>query len=308
VSPRRGADNVTVDDLTGTAATQVDMHAQTADLRVDTLKVAGGSGPETLRATTSGTTHAVSGLGATVRLVDPERGEKLVIDGRGGDDTVDASGVEREKIQPFLNGGAGKDLVVGSSGQDVLSGGAGVDVAFMGGGLDTFNWAPGDGNDIVEGGAGTDFLNMTGSAANERFEISAVGTRTRLRRDVENVDVDLGDVERYSIFPGTGADTMRVNDLSGSDTTNVDFLLSLATTSIAPDKTADSVLVEGTAGDDAVTANGAGPQVRVSGLPTIVTTRGSDPALDKLHVDTRSGNDSVTVTGSTHQLIGFTSS
>ena len=76
--------------------------------------------------------------------------------------------------------------------------------------------------------------------------------------------------------------------------------------SIASDNAGDSVLVDGTNGVDAVNANGAGPDVRVTGLPTIVTTRGSDPALDNLHVDTKLGNDLVTVTGTTHQLIGFT--
>ena len=37
----------------------------------------------------------------------------------------------------------------------------------------------------------------------------------------------------------------------------------------------------------------------------VVTTTFSEPALDRLHVDTKGGLDSVNVTGSTHQLIGF---
>ncbi len=74
----------------------------------------------------------------------------------------------------------------------------------------------------------------------------------------------------------------------------------------AGDQTGDSVVVAGTFGDDVITAAGAGPQVRVTGLAAIVTTRGSDPALDNLQVDTKAGNDSVSVTGSTNELIGFT--
>ena len=36
------------------------------------------------------------------------------------------------------------------------------------------------------------------------------------------------------------------------------------------------------------------------------TVRGTDPELDRLHVDTRPGPDTLTVTGTTNQLIGFT--
>jgi hypothetical protein len=46
----------------------------------------------------------------------------------------------------------------------------------------------------------------------------------------------------------------------------------------------------------------------VSGLAASTTTRGTDPTLDTLHVDTKPGNDSLTVTGTTHQLICFTNS
>ena len=176
----------------------------------------------------------------------------------------------------------------------------------MGGGLDTFTWAPGEGNDIVEGQGGTDFLQMNGSGGNDRFEVTPVGSRTRVTRDIENVVLDLGGVERLDILPGTGGDTVRVADLSGTDTDHVDFGLAVARGTIASDQTIDSVFVEGTFGDDAINVNGAGPDVRVTGLAAITTTRGTDPTLDRLHVDTKPGTDSVSVTGTTNQLIGFT--
>ena len=48
--------------------------------------------------------------------------------------------------------------------------------------------------------------------------------------------------------------------------------------------------------------------MRTTGLAAITTVRGTDPELDRLHVDTKPGVDSLTVTGTTNQLIGFTQS
>ena len=305
VAAQGGTDRVTVLDLAGTATRTVNVHSSDADQRVDTVVIGGSQGNDTIKATTSGTTETVSGLAATVNLVRPERGEKLLIDGGGGDDTIDARAVVRDRIQPELRGSAGKDVLVGSPGDDLIGGGGDADVALMGGGLDTFEWGPGEGSDIVEGGGGDNFLRMTGSGAAERYEVTGLGSRTRVTRDVEKVALDLGDVTRLDILPGTGADTMHVGDLSGTDVTHVELNLARARATIERDQAADSVLVDGTFGTDAITAAGAGSSVRLTGLAAVVTTTFSEPALDRLHVDTKGGLDSVNVTGSTHQLIGF---
>jgi hypothetical protein len=241
-------------------------------------------------------------------VVNPERGEKVAIDARDGADTIDATGVVRDKIQPILKGGAGNDTIIGTPGDDTIAGGAGVDVALMGGGLDTFTWAPGDGNDVVEGQAGTDFLQMTGSGGNDRFDVVPVGGRTRVTRDIENVNLDLGGLERLDILPGPGGDIVHVADLSGTATDHVDVNLSVARGQIGGDDLIDRVFVDGTFGNDTINVNGAGPDVRVTGLANITTVRGTDPELDRLHVDTKPGTDALTVTGTTNQLIGFTSS
>jgi Ca2+-binding RTX toxin-like protein len=241
-----------------------------------------------------------------VNVLNPERGEKVAIDARDGADTIDATGVIRDLIQPILKGGAGNDTIVGTPGQDTIAGGVGVDVALMGGGLDTFTWGPGEGSDIVEGGAGTDFLQMTGSGANDRFEVVPVGSRTRVTRDVEDVNLDLGGLERLDLLPGPGADEVHVADLSGTSTDHVDVNLGVARSSLAGDQTADRVTVDGTFGNDTVTVNGAGPDVRLAGLANITTVRGTDVTLDRMHLDTKPGIDKVSVTGTTAQLIGFT--
>ena len=57
----------------------------------------------------------------TVDTTDP--GQKIVVDGGDGDDEIDASLMTKDKTQPFLFGGPGKDVIVGSPGQDVITGG-----------------------------------------------------------------------------------------------------------------------------------------------------------------------------------------
>jgi hypothetical protein len=297
---------VTVRDLSGTATTKVDVTLSTADLRVDTVTAIGTQGADSIKATTNGTTQTISGLPATVNVVNPERGEKLAIDARDGADTIDATGLAKDKVQPILKGGAGKDVIIGSSSDDLIAGGTDTDVALMGGGLDTFTWGPGEGNDIVEGGAGTDFLQLNGSGGNDRFEVVPVGSRTRVTRDIENVNLDLGGLERVDLLPGPGGDIVRVADLSGTSTDHVDVNLMVARGQTGGDNLIDRVFVDGTFRNDTINVNGAGPDVRVTGLANITTVRGTDPELDRLHIDTKPGVDALTVTGTTNQLIGFT--
>ena len=129
----------------------------------------------------------------------------------------------------------------------------------MGGGLDTFTWGPGEGNDIVEGGAGTDFLQMNGSGGNDRFDVVPVGSRTRVTRDIENVNLDLGGLERVDLLPGPGGDIVRVADLSGTSTDRVDVNLMVARGQIGGDNLIDRVFIDGTFGNDTINVNGAGP-------------------------------------------------
>ena len=45
--------------------------------------------------------------------------------------------------------------------------------------------------------------------------------------------------------------------------------------------------------------------MRETGLAAIVTTRFSDPTLDSLLIDTKAGNDLVSVGATVHQLLQF---
>jgi Ca2+-binding RTX toxin-like protein len=271
------------------------------------VTVVGTQGADTIRAKVGFSGHEVLGLPASVFLTGAEPGDRLTINGRDGEDEINAQQLSKDKLQPFLEGGAAKDILIGSPGQDVMTGGFGDDLVFMGEGLDTATWLAGDGSDIIEGGLGTDFLRMTGSGANERFVVSPIGGRTILTRDVSNVRMDMGDLERLDIAPVGGADTMQVDDLSGTDTQLVSWELAPFRGTTASDGAKDSVLVNGTNGADAVDVAAGGQQVRVTGLAATVEVTRADKPLDTLHVDTRLGADLVSVHPQVHNLIGFTS-
>ena len=53
---------------------------------------------------------------------------------------------------------------------------------------------------------------------------------------------------------------------------------------------------------------GLAQQFRVSGIPAAVEINRSDPALDSLHVDTKAGNDLVSVEPGVHKRLKFSHS
>jgi Ca2+-binding RTX toxin-like protein len=139
----------------------------------------------------------VKGLSAQVTIDGAEASnDSLVINGLGGNDSINASALDAGHIKLVIDGGAGNDTIIGSRGDDMLlagdgndivTGGAGNDVAMLGAGDDRFIWNPGDGSDVVEGQAGFDTLDFRGSDAAENFSILANGDRARLFRDVGTV-------------------------------------------------------------------------------------------------------------------------
>ena len=103
----------------------------------------------------------------------------------------------------------------------LVIGGRGNDTALLGAGNDTFVWNPGDGSDTVDGQAGADTLLFNGANVNEKIDISANGSRARFTRDVGNVTMDLNRVEQIQFNALGGADTVTVNDLTGTGVNQV---------------------------------------------------------------------------------------
>ena len=140
--------------------------------------------------------------------------DRLILNGQGGDDVINASGLEAGAVQLTINGGLGNDIIIGSEGDDLINGGDGNDTALMGAGNDTFVWNPGDDNDTLEGQAGSDTMLFNGANIAENIDIAANGGRVLFTRDVANVVMDLNDVERITFNALGGADTITVNDLA----------------------------------------------------------------------------------------------
>ena len=123
----------------------------------------------------------------------------------------------------------------------------------MGAGNDTFVWNPGDDNDTLEGQAGTDTLLFNGAVIAEQITISANGPQATFFRDIANVTMDLNDVERIQFNAGGGADNILVNDLSGTDITEVAINLAGTIGGSGGDGAADTVTIQATNGDDVIT-------------------------------------------------------
>jgi Ca2+-binding RTX toxin-like protein len=107
----------------------------------------------------------------------------------------------------------------------------------MGAGDDTFVWNPGDDNDTVEGQAGFDTMLFNGANVAENIDISANGGRVRFFRNVANVTMDLERRRGIDFNALGGADTVVVNDLTGTDVTEVNLNLaaSAAAATAQPD-------------------------------------------------------------------------
>ena len=105
------------------------------------------------------------------------------------------------------------------------------------------------------------------------------------------------------MLPAAGADQMHVADMSGTDVTNVDFLLTLARGTITRDGSPDSVRVDGTNGNDALSVTSGGAYVRTSGLAAVTTVGFGEKTQDRLHIDTKLGNDLISVDPLVHQQV-----
>jgi Ca2+-binding RTX toxin-like protein len=286
---------------------------------IDTVEVNGGNASEVFTVAPNGTRVSFQRTDPAPFSIDIGTSENLQVNMNGGDDMFTASNGLASLIQLSVDGGAGNDIITGSDGNDRLSGGDGNDVingrggndflaggdgndfinggqgsdtVLLGAGDDTFVWNPGDGSDTVEGQGGHDVLQFNGASANEQFAIAANGSRVRLTRDQGGVVMDLNGIQQINLAALGGADTINIGDLSGTDVTDVNVDLSSPAGSGTGDGQADTVTINGTAGDDAISVSSDENGVAVVGLAARVHITGSEPT-DQLHINAGAGNDVV---------------
>lgn len=211
----------------------------------------------------------------------------LVVEGGAGDDNI--------------TGGAGRDVLTGDRGADFVDGGVGVDTELLGPGDDVAAWVPGEGNDVVDGGSGHDTLAFDGGGGNDVMSLSANGHAAVFLRSPGSIRMDLTDVERLDVNALAGADTVTLDDVSGTDVQETAIDLGIGGVA---DTSKDVVVVHGTEQADDVAVDAVAGALSVSGLRPATVITGSD-TRDELHVDTLGGHDDVEVTNAATQLIGI---
>jgi Ca2+-binding RTX toxin-like protein len=296
-----GLDTIAVNNPAGTDLKQVAIDLAgaapgTGDASVDAVVVNATGGKDTINVALTGGLVAVSGLSAQVTIANSEAAnDRLTVNGFGGDDTINASKLLAGVIGVTLDGGIGNDTLVGSLGVDFLVGGDGndtvagddgSDTAFLGAGNDLFLWTLGDGSDTIEGQADIDTLRFTGVNAGDAFNVVANGARTQVVAS-DGAVMDADDVERIEIRTLGGGDAVFVQNLAGTDVTEV--AIDLAAT--AGGKTADAVI------DSVVVNNGAGATMAVTSIGSkMVVTNNSTGQI--VTVDHWGRQDSLVLGGS----------
>jgi Ca2+-binding RTX toxin-like protein len=271
----------------------------------DTAEVNGGNGAEVFTTTANGTRVRFDRIDPAPFSLDIGTTENLVVHMNGGDDSFSATGNLAALIKITVDGGAGNDTILGSNGVDLLIGGdgndfidgqQGNDVSFLGVGDDIFQWDPGDGSDTVEGQDGTDAMRFNGSAGSEIFTASANGGRVLFTRNLGNIVMDLDGVERLDLSALGNTDTVIVNDLTGTDLTEVNVDLAGTIGGTAGDAAADVVIGNATNGNDIIDVFGAGTSVAVIGLAARLNVANAEGANDSLVINGLGGNDGITAT------------
>lgn len=166
---REGMDSATVGELSGTGITKVIIDlSRTAgkapDGEEDIVTANGSKGRDDISVLPTGNGFKILGLGADVKVKHIDEGmDGVTLKGLGGKDTLDASGLPKNYLDVTLEGGNGKDTLIGSKGDDYLGGGKGKDSIDGGKGDDDIYGDGGKdnifgdkGGDLIEGGDGDD--------------------------------------------------------------------------------------------------------------------------------------------------------
>ncbi len=119
----------------------------------------------------------------------------------------------------------------------------------------------------------------------------------RFFRNVGNITMDTAGVENIDLNALGGADNVVVNDMTGTDLTDVHVDLAQVPGSGVDDGQPDNVTVNGTAGNDVAVVGQQGTDLQVVNLKPTVTVSASSPANDHLVVAALDGDDVVDASG-----------
>jgi len=153
---RGGADQIVVNDLSGTHVTEINLNLESTpgsgvgDGQPDNVIVFGTNGDDVALVFGDASGISVLGLAVQVNITGSEvANDRLTINTMVGDDVVEGSGVAADGIGLAIDGGDDNDVLIGSAAADIIFGGNGDDVLIGGPGLDILDGGPGD-NVIIQ--------------------------------------------------------------------------------------------------------------------------------------------------------------
>ena len=228
---------------------------------IDTVEVNGGNGAETFTVTPNGTRVRFDRTDPAPFSIDIGTSENLVLNANDGNDTFTASNGLAASDPPHRRWRRGQRHDHRRRRQRLSATNDHPAVAAT----TRPSWAPATTRSFGTPATAATWskaraawtpCSSTAPAPTRTFDLSANGSRLRLFRDVGNVTMDVNDVEQVNVAALGGADTVTVNDLSGTDVTDVNLDLAGTPGSGTGDGQADTVIVNGTAGHDAIAVAG----------------------------------------------------
>jgi len=110
---------------------------------------------------------------------------------------------------------------------------------------------------------------------------------------VAGTTIDCDGIEVVQFRASGGADTITIDDLTGTSVGKINLNLAPASDSGEGFNQPHTVIVTGTTGNDSIAINGTSEGVRILGLHASVSIVGSGPALDQLIIRALEGDDAV---------------
>lgn len=206
--------------------------------------------------------------------------------------TTGADILEGGNTNDLIMAGAGADTINGRGGGDTVFGNRGADTVAAGPGADTVVWTNGDGSDAVDGGSGLDTQVVEGNPANgERFALGEdTGNALFERLGNAPFQLDLDRVEVLDLQSLGGNDRFTIDDLSGTDITQLRFRGGDGADRLDGQNTSTPILAEGEAGADQLSGGGGDDQLHGgNGSDTLRGNGGDDWLLGGNGNDTLSG-------------------
>ncbi|MBT9312433.1 calcium-binding protein [Leptothoe kymatousa] len=198
--------------------------------------------------------------------------KKVVFSGGAGNDVLDAreSSTTIEALggdgHDLLQGGAAEDTFFAGAGDDIVVGQRGNDTADLGYGDDRFIWNNGDGSDFINGGDGFDVTQVNGAdGPGDEFDLSQTGGQAIFNRlNLGLFTLTNESIEQFEINGQGGADSLTINDLTGSAVQSVIFSGGDGNDFLNGSGTSTPITADGGDGDD-ILIGGAGNDILIGG-------------------------------------------